>query len=230
MIRRLFRDRHEAGQVLAAKLVQYAGRSEVLVLALPRGGVPVAYEVARSLDVPVDVFVVRKLRVPDYEALAFGAIATGGTVVLNDDVVEDLEIPQHVIEAVIGRETEELTRRERLYRGNRPSPDPAGRVVILVDDGLATGATRETAVEALRRQHPVKIVVAVPIAPAETCERLKHIADEVRRAVTPTPSLAVGYWYEDFSQTTDDEVRTLLFESQKPKQAPPSAPAAVSAP
>jgi erythromycin esterase-like protein/predicted phosphoribosyltransferase len=230
MARRLFRDRHQAGQLLASKLVEYAERSEVLVLALPRGGVPVAYEVARSLDVPMDVFVVRKLGVPGYEELAFGAIATGGTVVLNDDVVEALEIPQHVSEAVIGRETEELRRRERLYRGGRPSPDPAGRIVILVDDGLATGATMEAAVEALRRQHPLKIVAAVPIAPAETCERLKQKADEVLCAVTPTPFLAVGYWYEDFSQTTDDEVRELLFEAQQREREPPAAPAAVSSP
>jgi erythromycin esterase-like protein/predicted phosphoribosyltransferase len=213
MTQRLFRDRREAGRLLAAKLDEYADRTEVLLLALPRGGVPVAYEVARHLRVPLEAFVVRKLGVPGYEELAFGAIATGGTVVLNDDVVKALEIPEDVIAAVIGREKEELARRERLYRGGRPPPDPAGRIVILIDDGLATGATMQAAVEALRQQHPAKIVVAVPTAPAETCERLKQRADAVLCAITPDPFISVGYWYEDFSQTTDEEVRELLFEA-----------------
>jgi erythromycin esterase-like protein/predicted phosphoribosyltransferase len=206
----LFRDRRDAGRLLAAKLAAYANRPDVLVLALPRGGVPVAYEVARALGAPLDVFVVRKLGIPGYEELAMGAVATGGARVLNRQIVERLGIPDYLIEAVAAREQQELARRERLYRGGRPPPDVRGRTVILVDDGLATGATMQAAIEALRLQQPARIVVAVPTASPETCEEMKAKADEVICAMTPEPFHAVGLWYEDFSQTTDEEVRSLL--------------------
>src|SRR6202165_1260832 len=174
----LFRDRREAGRVLAEKFAAYATRPDVLVLALPRGGVPVGYEVARALGAPLDVFVVRKLGVPGYEELAMGAGATGGVRVLHDQLVERLGIPDHVIDAVAARELHELARRERLYRGGRPPPDVRGRTVVLVDDGLATGATMHAAIEALRQQNPARIVVAVPTASPETCEEMKARADE----------------------------------------------------
>ena len=206
----LFRDRREAGRVLAEKLAAYANRPDVLVLALPRGGVPVAYEVARALGAPLDVFVVRKLGVPGYEELAMGAVATGGVRVLNDQLVERLGIPEHIIDAVAARERRELARRERLYRGGRPPPDVRGRTVILVDDGLATGATMHAAIQALRQQNPARIVVAVPTASPETCEEMKARADDVICAITPEPFHAVGRWYQDFSQTTDEEVAALL--------------------
>src|SRR5438477_5499014 len=205
-----FRDRHEAGRRLADKLVAYAKRPDVLVLALPRGGVPVAYEVAQSLQAPLDVFLVRKLGVPGYEELAMGAIATGGVRVLNDEIVRGLGISEHEIDAVVTRELHELARRVRLYRGDRPPPDVGGRTVILVDDGLATGATMRAAVAALRRQQPARIVVAVPTASPDTSEALKAEADHVICAMTAEPFFAVGHWYEDFRQTTDDEVRELL--------------------
>jgi len=205
-----FRDRHDAGRLLAAKLGTYANRPDVIVLALPRGGVPVAAEVARALGAPLDVFLVRKLGIPGHEELAMGAIATGGVRVLNDDVVRALHIPDRVIDAVAEQEARELARRERLYRGGRPPLDVRGRTVILVDDGLATGATMLAAVQALRQQRPARMVVAVPIAPPETCEELRAEVDDVICAVTPEPFHAVGLWYEDFSQTTDEEVRDLL--------------------
>ena len=211
-----FRDRTEAGQLLAERLTDYAGRPDVLVLALPRGGVPVAYEVARALVAPLDVFVVRKLGVPGHEELAMGAIASGGEYVLNDDVVEALRIPRHVIEAVSARELRELERRERAYRGDRPAPKVRGRTVILVDDGLATGATMRAAVHALRRLGPARIVVAVPTAAPSTCEEFRHEADECVCNITPEPFHGVGLWYEDFSQTTDDEVRDLLKRAAAP--------------
>src|SRR6202166_4792121 len=173
----LFRDRREAGRLLAAKLANYANRPDVLVLALPRGGVPVAYEVARALDVPLDVFVVRKLGVPGYEELAMGAVATGGVRVLNDQFVARLGIPEHMIDAIAARERQELARRERLYRGGRPLPDVRGRTVIVVDDGLATGATMHAAIQALRQQNPARIVGAVPAASPDTCEEMKAKAD-----------------------------------------------------
>jgi predicted phosphoribosyltransferase len=209
-----FRDRREAGRQLAARLMAYAHRPDVLVLALPRGGVPVAYEVARALGAPLDVFVVRKLGVPGHPELAMGAVATGGLRVLNESVVRALRIPERVIEAVAAQEQRELARRERLYRGERPPPDVRGRTVILVDDGLATGASVHAAVEVLRRLEPARLVVAVPIAPPETCEALRAEVDEVICAVTPEPFYAVGLWYEDFSQTTDEEVRDLLARSR----------------
>ncbi len=207
---RLFRDRREAGRLLAGKLAAYANRPGVLVLALPRGGVPVAYEVARSLNAPLDIFVVRKLGVPGYEELAMGAIATGGVRVLNDQLVERLGIPDHMIDAVAEREQRELARRERLYRGGRPTLDVRGRTVILVDDGLATGATMHAAIAALRKLQPARIVVGVPTASPETCEEMRPEADEVICAITPEPFHAVGRWYQDFSQTSDEEVRQLL--------------------
>ena len=206
----LFRDRRDAGRRLADKLAAYANRPDVIVLALPRGGVPVAYEVARRLVAPMDVFVVRKLGVPGYEELAMGAVATGGVRVLNDQLVEHLGIPDQMIDAVASRERQELARRERLYRGSRSPPDVRGRTVILVDDGLATGATMFAAIEALRNQNPARIVVAVPTASPDTCEEMKQKADEIICAITPEPFHAVGRWYRDFSQTTDEEVAALL--------------------
>jgi predicted phosphoribosyltransferase len=210
---RLFRDRAEAGRLLAARLEKYANQPDVIVLALPRGGVPVAYEVAKAVHAPMDVFIVRKLGVPGHEELAMGAVATGGVRVLNDQVVKGLGIPDYMIDAVVKWETEELKRRERLYRGDRPPPDVRGKTVILVDDGLATGSTMLAAVQALRQQGPGRIVVAVPVASPDTCELLKAYVNEVVCAVTPEPFYAVGFWYRDFSQTTDEEVRDLLQRS-----------------
>jgi len=205
-----FTNRFDAGRRLAAALASYAGRPDVLVLALPRGGVPVAFEVARALDAPLDIFVVRKLGVPGHEEFAMGAIATGGVGLIDDAVVRQLGISEREIEVVTRTEQRELERRERQYRGDRPPPDIAGRTVILVDDGLATGASMRVAVAALRREHPARIVVAVPIAPPETCEALRQEADAVVCALSPDPFDAVGLWYDDFEQTTDDEVRALL--------------------
>jgi putative phosphoribosyl transferase len=205
-----FRNRTDASRQLAEKLAAYAHRPDVLVLALPRGGVPVGYEVARALSAPLDIFLVRKLGVPGYEELAMGAVATGGVRVLNDEIVRGLGISEHEIDAAAARELQELARRQRLYRGDRPPPDVAGRTVILVDDGLATGATMRAAIRASRQQQPARIVVAVPTASPDTCEALKVEADDVICAMTPEPFFAVGHWYEDFTQTTDDEVRELL--------------------
>jgi predicted phosphoribosyltransferase len=205
-----FRDRTEGGRMLAEKLRAYANHPDVLVLALPRGGVPVAYEVARALNAPLDVFLVRKLGVPGHEEFAMGAIATGGVRVLNEQVVRALGIPDYVVEAVAAKEQQELARRERLYRGDRAPPDVRGKTVILVDDGLATGSTMQAAVRALRQQNASRIVVGVPVAAPETCELLRQEVDDIICAVTPEPFRAVGLWYEDFSQTTDEEVRDLL--------------------
>src|SRR5262245_39744264 len=201
----LFHDRTEAGRLLAAKLAAYANRPDVLVLALPRGGVPVAFEVARALHAPLDVFLVRKVGVPGHEELAMGAIASGGVRVLNADVVRMLRISDEVFDAVAAEEWRELQRRERLYRGDRPAPDVHGRIVILVDDGLATGSTMRVAVAALRQQQPARIVVAVPVGAPETCAEFQAEADEAVCARTPEPFRAVGLWYDDFSQTTDAE-------------------------
>ena len=180
-----FRNRTDAGRQLAEKLAAYANRPGVLVLALPRGGVPVGFEVAQALGAPLDVFLVRKLGVPGYEELAMGAVATGGVRVLNDEIVRGLGISEHEIDAAAARELQELARRQRLYRGDRPLPDVAGRTVILVDDGLATGATMRAAIQALRQQQPARIVVAVPTASPDTCEALEAEADDVVCAVTP---------------------------------------------
>jgi predicted phosphoribosyltransferase len=199
--------------MLAQKLGPYANRHDVIVLALPRGGVPVAFEVARALKAPLDVFIVRKLGVPGYEELAMGAVATGGVRVVNDQIVRALGIPDYVIDAVASWEEQELARRERLYRDDRPTPEVRDRTVILVDDGLATGATMHAAVKALRQQQPARIIVAVPIASPETCEEVRAEVDDIICAVTPEPFYAVGFWYDDFSQTTDEEVRELLARS-----------------
>jgi putative phosphoribosyl transferase len=206
----LFHDRSEGGRILAHDLSAYADRPDVLVLALPRGGVPVGYEVARTLHAPLDVFLVRKLGVPAREELAMGAIATGGVRVLNQDVIDALGIPQETIDTVAERETEELERREQTYRGSRGAPDVHGRTIILVDDGLATGSTMRAAVAALRRQGPDRIVVAVPVGAAETCAEFQSEADEVVCARTPEPFHAVGLWYDNFAQTSDEEVHELL--------------------
>jgi len=205
-----FRDRRHAGELLAARLSTYAHRPNVLVLALPRGGVPVAYEVATELGAPLDLFIVRKLGVPGYEELAMGAVATGGIRVLNEDVIRSLRIPDSVIDAVAQWELHEIARREREYRGDLPEPDVNGQTVILIDDGLATGATMQAGVKALHRQQPAKIVVGVPTASPQSCEELRGQVDDIVCAVTPEPFYAVGAWYEDFSQTTDEEVRDLL--------------------
>jgi putative phosphoribosyl transferase len=205
-----FRDRANAGRRLAEALTHYKGRPDVLVLALPRGGVPVAYEVARMLGAPLDVFVVRKLGVPGEPEVAMGAIATGNVRVLNRDVVTALGIPPQMIDAVAARELVELERRERAYRGDRPAPSVAGRTVILVDDGLATGATMRAAVMAIKAQNPARVVVAVPTAERAACDDLRSEVDEVVCAETPPLFGAVGLWYEDFSETSDEEVRDLL--------------------
>ena len=207
---RPFRDRYEAGRQLAAKLSTYAGRADVVVLALPRGGVPVAFEVARVLDAPLDVFLVRKLGVPGHEELALGAIASGGVRVLNAAVIRELDITPDTIEAVTTREKEELARRERAYRDDRPPPEVAGRTMILVDDGLATGATMRAAIAALGAEGVARLVVAVPVAAPETCDALRAEVDEIVCAVTLEPFYAVGLWYEDFTPTTDAEVYNLL--------------------
>jgi predicted phosphoribosyltransferase len=206
----IFRDRSDAGKQLAKKVMAYADRRDVIVLALPRGGVPVGYEVARALHAPLDVFLVRKLGVPGHEELAMGAIASGGVRVLNHEVLRQLEISPEAIESVSAEQMEELERRARAYRDDRPRPDVHGRTVILVDDGLATGSTMRAAVAALRQQGPVRIVVAVPVGAMETCADLADEADEVISGHTPEPFYAVGLWYENFSQTTDEEVHALL--------------------
>ena len=205
-----FRNRDDAGRQLAAELAQYGGRSDVTVLGLPRGGVPVAAIVADALRVPLDVFLVRKLGVPGHEELALGAIAEGGVEVLSQDVIGPLAISQPVIEQVIARERLELDRRARMYRGDRPAPPVRNRIAMLIDDGLATGATMEAAILALRESKPAKIVVAAPVGAKDTCDRLARIADEVVCVARPESFQAVGRWYDDFSQTSDDEVRALL--------------------
>jgi predicted phosphoribosyltransferase len=206
----MFPDRAEAGRVLGLKLSKYAGRDDVIVLGLPRGGVPVAYEVAQALRVPLDVFIVRKLGVPGFEELAVGAIASGGVRVLNEEVANALPNRDEIIETVTKRETAELERREHEYRDGRPAPDLAGKTVLLIDDGLATGATMRAAVKALRERGVAKIVVAVPVGPPETCREFEDVADEAVCASAPEYFQAVGQYYEDFSQTSDQQVRDLL--------------------
>lgn len=218
----IYRDRIEAGKRLATQLTEYADRADVLVLALPRGGVPVAFEVAKVLHAPLDIFLVRKLGVPGHEELAMGAIATGGVRVINEDVVRYLNIPDEVIDAVAMDEQQELERRERAYRDGRAAPDVQGRTVILVDDGLATGSTMRAAAIALRQQQPASIVVAVPVASSQTCDEFREEVDDIVCAVTPEPFRGVGQWYEDFSQTTDEEVHDLLKRAAgrgKPRRA-----------
>jgi predicted phosphoribosyltransferase len=209
-----FRNRTEAGRVLADHLTRYANRPDVVVLALPRGGVPVAFEVARALGAPLDVFLVRKLGVPGHEELAMGALAMGGVRFLNQDVLGHVPVSLEAIESVTEAEAAELSRRDREYRDGRPPPDVRGKTVILVDDGLATGSSMRAAVAALRQMGPEKVVVAVPVAAAETCAEFSREVDEVVCARTPEPFRAVGWWYEDFGQTSDDEVRELLAAAQ----------------
>lgn len=205
-----FRDRVDAGRQLAGKLTGHTGCGNVIVLALPRGGVPVACEVARRLQAPLDVIVVRKLGTPGHEELAMGAVASGGVRVLNEDVLAGGLIPREAVEAETGRELQELERREHAYRGDRPRPPLRDKVVVLVDDGIATGSTMRAAVAAVKKQHPQKIIVAVPVAAPDTFREFQHIADEVVAVMTPHPFRAVGLWYEAFPQTSDDEVRELL--------------------
>jgi putative phosphoribosyl transferase len=213
-----FRDRREAGSFLAKRLMRYAGQPDILVLALPRGGVPVAFEVAQALPAPLDVFIVRKLGMPGHEELAMGAIASGGVRVLNEDLVRLIGVPTHVLDQITARESEELRRRETAYRGSRPPEPIVGRTVILVDDGLATGASMRAGVLALRREGATRIVVAVPVAAAATCEGLRLEVEEVVCASIPEPFTAVGAWYEDFRQTTDEEVRELLDRANAAKE------------
>jgi predicted phosphoribosyltransferase len=214
MERPLFRDRADAGRALARLLGRFGGRADVLVLALPRGGVPVAFEVAAALRAPLDVLVVRKLGVPGHAEYAMGALAAGVRV-LDEALVRRLRLSEAAVEAVAQAERRELERRERLYRGDAPAPDPGGRTVLLVDDGLATGATMRAAVRALRGRAPARIVVAVPTGAADACAALRGEADEVVCATTPEPFRAVGLWYEDFGQTGDDEVRALLARARR---------------
>jgi putative phosphoribosyl transferase len=206
----LFQNRIEAGKLLAVELAKYANRKDVIVLGLPRGGVPVAFEVAKRLNAPLDVFVVRKLGVPGHRELAMGAIATGGVRVLNERVVEELGISEETIDAVAAEEHQELKRREVAYRGHVASPEIRGKTVILVDDGIATGSTMRAAVLALRKQHPAHLIVAVPTAAASSCHELRHQVDELVALMVPEEFYAVGQWYEDFSQTSDAEVTRLL--------------------
>ncbi|MGL4622813.1 phosphoribosyltransferase [Chroococcidiopsis sp.] len=212
-MRTKFRNRTEAGQLLAAGLKHYSNRSDVLVLGLPRGGVPVAYEVAKALNAPLDICLVRKLGVPGHKELAMGAIASDGVRVLNYDVVSWLGISSKTIDEVAARELRELQRRDRAYRGDRPLPSVKNSTVILVDDGLATGATMRAAIAVLKQEQPQSIIVAVPVAPRSLCDELKAEVDKVVCVATPEPFYAIGLWYEDFSQTTDEEVHNLLAQA-----------------
>lgn len=206
----VFFDRVEAGRLLASKLTHYKGRPDTLILALPRGGIPVAAEIGKELQLPIDVFVVRKLGVPGHEELAMGAIATGDMRIINYEVVGQLGISQETIEAVAQKEREELRRREQLYRGSKPPRDVHDRNVILVDDGIATGSTIRAAIAALRQLSPARIIVAVPVAAAETARQVGGEVDEMICAQTPEQLYAIGQWYEHFEQTTDEEVQDLL--------------------
>lgn len=220
MFTKVFKNRTDAGQFLAEKLAEYADRPDVVVLALPRGGVPVAFEVAARLNAPLDIFVVRKLGVPGHEELAMGAIASGGVRVLNPDVLSYVRIHEAIIDQVTEYEMSELQRRERLYRGTRPPIELKGRTVIIVDDGLATGSTMRAAVKALQQKHPKRVVVAVPVGARETCDSFKNEVDTMAVcAMTPEPFRAVGLWYQDFSQTTDEEVCDLLARARWTKAA-----------
>jgi putative phosphoribosyl transferase len=226
----LYIDRRHAGRVLASALDKYAGRADLVVLALPRGGVPVAYEAAQHLGAPLDVFVVRKLGVPGHEELAMGALASGGLCVLNQDVVRSLGISKEDILRVARQENQELSRREHTYRGERAPVDVSGKAVILIDDGLATGSTMRAAIQAVRQKKPARVVAAVPVAPPETCSEMSDEADDMVCAVTPEPFYAVGPWYADFSQTTDEEVRELLEASRREQERREYASAPVEGP
>ena len=205
-----YRDRRDAGRTLAELLREYAGRDDVVVLALPRGGVPVGYEVAKALDAPFDVFTVRKLGVPGNPELAMGAIATGGVIVLDQRLIQLLGVDRSQLQQLVAAELQELERREQAYRGNRDPPEVTGKTVILVDDGLATGSTMRAAAVAVRELNPARIVVAVPVAAEETCDAFRDVVDEIVCGVTPRPFHAVGLWYDEFDQTSDEEVRELL--------------------
>lgn len=215
----LFRDRTEAGRILADRLAAYAGDPDAMVLALPRGGVPVAFEVAEALKLPLDIFVVRKLGLPGHEEFAIGAIASGGARVLNQDLIRQLALDDEVIEQIVAREQRELERREHTYRGQRPAPDLRDRTLILVDDGLATGSSMRAAIAALRQQQPAKLIVAVPVAARSICDELDALADEVLCLETPPNFRAVGLWYRDFSQVTDEAVIDLLERNRKRSEA-----------
>jgi len=210
-----FRDRRHAGQYLAEKLQKYAHKPKTIVLGLPRGGVVVAYEIAQKLGLPLDIILVRKLGVPGYEELAMGAIASGGVQVLNEEVIRSMNISEEQIQSIAAKEARELKRREAAYRSNRPPLDLKDYTIILVDDGLATGATMRAAVAALRKQNPRKIIIAVPTASPDTCEEFRAKVDDIICGITPSPFQAVGLWYEDFSQTSDQEVQDLLRESDQ---------------
>jgi putative phosphoribosyl transferase len=214
----LFKNRTIAGQVLAGKLTEYADAQDVIVLGLPRGGVPVAFEIAQALNAPLDVLVVRKLGVPEQKELAMGAIAAGGVRIINEHIVNLVKISEDTIARVAAQEERELERRELAYRGDRPFPDLQSRRVILVDDGLATGATMWAAVAAVKRQQPAEMIIAVPVAAAATCHELQKAVDKIVCAATPEPFYSVGLWYEDFPQTTDDQVRELLVQAQTSHQ------------
>ncbi len=205
-----FIDRQQAGRILAEKLKEYANQPNVIALALPRGGVPVAYEIATALSIPLDVFIVRKLGVPEHEELAMGAIASGGTVFVNESIIRELSLKKSSIDVVIQSEQDELARREHVYRGDRPFPDLLGKKVILIDDGIATGATMQAAIIALRKHKPANIIIAVPVAARTTCEAMESQVDRLVCPLQPINFYAVGLWYEHFSQTTDDEVIKLL--------------------
>lgn len=211
----LFRDRTEAGRVLADRLAAYTGLPDAMVLALPRGGVPVAFEIAEALKLPLDIFVVRKLGLPGHEEFAIGAIASGGARVLNQDLIHQLALSDAVIEQIVAREQRELGRREHAYRGQRPAPDLHDRTLILVDDGLATGSSMRAAIAALRQQRPARLIVAVPVAARSICDEMDALADEVLCLETPPDFRAVGLWYRDFSQVTDEEVIDLLERNRK---------------
>jgi predicted phosphoribosyltransferase len=210
-----YQDRKDAGKVLAQELKAYADKDDVIVLALPRGGVPVAFEIATALRVPLDVFIVRKLGVPGHSELAMGAIAMGNICVYNEDIIAELGITQPAIESVIAEEQQELNRRVKLYRGERPFPDLKNKTIILVDDGIATGATMRAAINALRILKPEKIVVAVPVAEKSMCDKIQTITDSLVCPMRPNYLYAVGAWYEIFSQTEDEEVYTLLEQANK---------------
>lgn len=207
-------DRQQAGIILARYLKEYTNHKNTIVLALPRGGVPVAYEVAMALSIPLDVYIVRKLGVPGHEELAMGAIASGGTVIFNEPLLQQLQLDQSSIDSVLQSEQKELIRREQLYRGNRPAPNFSGKTIILVDDGIATGATMQAAVMALGKHKPASIIIAIPVAALETCEEMANLVDKIICPLKPVNFYAVGLWYENFSQTSDDEVIELLQKSK----------------
>lgn len=211
-----FANRREAGKILADMLMPYANQDDLIVLALPRGGVPVAYEIAKTLHAPLDVFIVRKLGVPWHEELAMGAIATPHVVVFNESVINSVGVSQEDIDKVIQTESQELRRRNKVYRGGRPFPDLTHKTIVLVDDGIATGATMRAAIQALRQQNPTEIVVAVPVAALDTCEELSRTVDQFVCPLTPEDLHAIGAWYGDFSQTEDEEVRQLLSDTTHP--------------